>query len=101
MGLCTENAAHQERTWRLDRIDVRPVPRQMPLVIVFPAVSAGARTPGAHEVVETCVIRLDRPTQIEAVSNTSGCPLNRSLQGVCAATRSEDYGGFRPNKFDF
>jgi hypothetical protein len=45
MRLCPDNAAHEGRTLS---DSVRPLPRQIPPVIVFPAVSLGARTPLAH-----------------------------------------------------
>src|SRR5262249_49214392 len=48
MGLFTDDAAHEHRTLICTR--ARPGPRQMPVVTVFPAVSVGARTPGAHHL---------------------------------------------------
>src|SRR5262245_18160315 len=97
MGFYTDNAPHWGRS--LDLWSPRPLPRQMPMVTVFPAVSNGARTPGAHvfetRVVENFRARYERPVQIKAlrfyfcrvcrVGRVWLLPLNRPLEipGLC------------------
>src|SRR6516225_4826688 len=65
MGRCTENAAHQQRTLHLG-ISVRPVSRQMPVVIVLPAGSIGVRRPVA-DAVETYGLPTGRIGGVDAV----------------------------------
>src|SRR5262249_23871323 len=78
----------------------RPVRRQISVVTVFPAVSIGARTPGAHDV-ETygliCAAQQDRPIQIE----TAALPLNRPHEGYGVGCSSQRQRGVRENKAVF
>jgi hypothetical protein len=101
MRLCAHNAAHQG--WTLI-FSLRPVPRQIPVVIIFPPGSVGARTPGAHDL-ETYgltsfarrrwIPQPDRPSEVEQPT----LPLNRPLQGPPVGRSFELEDGLLQSKF--